>query len=412
MKTKRNYQALLAVIAAATFTTSVRAAPEAVPGEFVVQLRADSFQGLSAGSRGLDSVEPLGTGTLLVKSSAGIEAVRKLPAVARVEPNYIYRRLEAPDWTLENNGQTNCGGERGTPGIDVKARDAWKISTGSPDVVVAVIDTGIDINHPRLREQILVNEAELRGKPGIDDDENGYVDDTYGFDFTANSGLTGDNNGHGTFCAGQIAASADASDGIAGLAPRTRILPVKFLDADGSGTLANAIRAIDYAVERGARVLSNSWGGADYSALLEDAVKRAESKGVLFVAAAGNDGSNLSRRPVYPAAFPEGNVVSVAAVTNNGYLAPFSNFGAKVHLAAPGGFLLGLQPGGGVTCESGTSMAAPLVAATAALVLAKEPGLSAEEVKARLMTTATKLSDLEGKIASGGMINALEALQK
>jgi subtilisin family serine protease len=401
MNQRKIIAAALAAFLAPLFAS---ASPDAVPGEFVVRLKPGV---LSAFQLGAES-ESLSADTLLVKGVKA-ETLRGQPGVDLVEPNYIYRALESFDWGLENLGQKNCHNQRGVAGMDVKARDAWQITKGRDSVVVAVIDTGVDVEHPRLREKILVNEAEAAGAEGVDDDRNGYVDDVYGYDFTREKGLSGDDNGHGTFCAGQIAASA-GDDGIAGLAPDVKLLPVKFLDSQGGGTLANAIKAIDYAVARGATVLSNSWGGGQRSALLEASIRSAQEKGVVFVAAAGNSGANNERNPTYPASYPVSNVISVAAVNNTGELSRFSNHGRNVHVAAPGAGLLGLRPQGGTACLSGTSMAAPYVAAAAALTQSLQPGMSAEAIKARIISTSTAMPGFGGSIA-GGLLNTHALLQ-
>jgi len=407
MKKVINQGRILAAILGALGSIPAMANLDAVPGEFVVKMKPGAMHSLSAIAA--LKTDRLDEETFLVKGST-LPSLRANKAVEKAEPNYLYRSLSALDWSLENSGQADCGGAQGTAGIDVKANDAWKITKGSEQVIVAVIDTGVEISSPRLRDKIQVNQAEAGGQPGVDDDRNGFIDDTYGFDFVSESGITADENGHGTFCAGAIASALTENDGVAGLSPNVKILPVRFLNSAGEGTLANAIKAIDYSVSRGAKVLSNSWGGGQHSALLEESIQRAKEAGVVFVAAAGNNGSSNDRYAVYPASYALSNVIAVTAVDNKGQLPYFANTGSSVHIAAPGVNMLGLQRDGTTTCASGTSMAAPLVAAAAGLMLSQNPALSPEAVKEKIIRSATPLPALAGKVASGGMLNAYGAL--
>lgn len=387
------------------------AAVEAVPGEFVVRMKP-GLHALMAPKLpvGVHVRESLSADKILVKAGS-LAAAAQIPGAALAEPNYIYRaQKRAFDWSLENLGQADCRGGQGPAGIDVRAVPAWKISTGE-GVTVAVLDTGVDVENPRLASRIDINEAEASGQPGVDDDGNGYVDDVKGYDFVSERGIGDDDHGHGTFCAGMIATAGAEEDILQGLAPGAKILPVKFLTRDGAGTLADAVRAFDYALARGAKVISASWGGGERSQLLEEAVIRANAQGVLVVAAAGNDGSSFDSAPAFPAAYKLPNVIAVAAINRGGNLTYFSNFSpSSVHIAAPGENLLGLVIGGRAECMSGTSMATPQVAAAAALILAKSPGLSPAAVKAKLMQTATRLPSLEGKVASG-LLNVFEAVK-
>lgn len=405
MKKVINRGRILAAVFVSLASVPAIAGPAAVPGEFVVKMKPGAIHSFSANAA--IKAERIGAETMLIKGST-LEALRAENSVEVAEPNFIYHSLGELDWGLENNGQLDCGGATGAAGIDVKAKDAWKITAGSEQVIVAVIDTGVEINNPSLEGKVLINEAEAKGQAGVDDDRNGFIDDTYGYDFVSNRGIATDDNGHGTFCAGAIASLQTGP--VAGLAPNVKVLPVKFLSSAGSGTLADAVKAIDYSVSRGAKVLSNSWGGGQYSAILEDSIKRAQSAGAIFVAAAGNNGSSNDRYPTYPASYAVSNVIAVTAVNNRGELPAFANTGSTVHIAAPGVNLHGLTAGGGTECRSGSSMAAPLVAATAGLVLSQNPALSAEEVKAKIIQSSSRLPSLEGKISSGGMLNAYGAL--
>lgn len=252
--------------------------------------------------------------------------------------------------------------------------EAWTLSEGSNSVVVAVIDSGVDYFHPDLRNNIAVNAAELNGQPGVDNDGNGYVDDIYGWDFYNDRANGFDDNGHGTHCAGVIAAEKNGI-GIRGIAPRVKVLPVKFLGANGGGDTADAIHAIDYAVARGAKILSNSWGGGGASTLLDDAIQRAVNQGVIFVAAAGNNALDIDASPNYPANYA--NVISVGSSDSYDERSSFSNYGSRsVELFAPGSSILSTFPNGQYRVMSGTSMAAPQVSGALALAVSIRPGIS------------------------------------
>ncbi len=270
----------------------------------------------------------------------------------------------------------------------VNAPDAWKITEGTAEVIVAVIDSGVDYFHPDLRNNIAVNEAEKNGRPGVDDDGNGYVDDIYGYDFHNDRPNGYDDNGHGTHCAGIIAAEKNAI-GIRGMAPKVKILPIKFLGASGSGDTADAIRAIDYAVSRGARILSNSWGGGGASPLLNDAIQRATNRGAIFVAAAGNESNDNDLNPTYPANYA--NVISVGSTDAGDRRSSFSNYGNQsVMIYAPGTEIHSTFPNGQYRPMSGTSMATPQVSGAIALGLSLERDLSRKTIADALCATSTQ----------------------
>lgn len=342
------------------------------------------------------------------------------PSVELVEPNYIFTIDQLPNdplfgnlWGLKNTGQSD-GASVGTPGTDIGVEKAWDITTGSHKVLVAVIDTGVNYKHPDLQGNIWSNAAEAKGRAGIDDDGNGYVDDIHGIDVSNAVNPSSDpmdDHGHGTHCAGIIGARGNDSKGIVGVNWKVQIMPLKFLSANGSGTMEGAIRAIDYATRMGAKIMSNSWGAAISGAvLLEQAVQRAEKAGALFVAAAGNNGLNIDDMDYYPATIKARSLIAVAAVDNKGQLASFSNYGKeKVHVAGPG---VGIYSSilDGYASWSGTSMATPHVAGVAALLLAKEPQLTNVRLKDRLLKTARPLPSLRNKVVTG-LVNAQFALQ-
>lgn len=403
------------------FASSVFAAqPESVPGEFIVKLKTPLHaekSALNALAQRFGSIKSTIPGRdIVVVKRASFEnidsAVKGLgadPLVEYVEPNYIYRINKTPNdpmlgqlWGMNNTT---------TAGVDVGALQAWDIETGNPNLVIAVIDTGVNYNHPDLVNNVWTNEAEANGKPGVDDDGNGVIDDIHGYNAITNSGDPLDDHGHGSHCSGTIAGQGDDGKGIVGVAWHAKIMGVKFLSAEGSGTLEDAIKGIDYATKMGAKIMSNSWGGGGFSQTLLDAIQRASDAGSLFVAAAGNEANNNDSSPGYPASYNTPNMLAVAAIDNRGQLASFSNYGkGKVHVAAPGVGITSSINTGGYATWSGTSMATPHVSGVAALVMSHEPDLSAVEVRNRIITTAKKLGTLRGKVSSGGAANAFLAL--
>ncbi len=289
----------------------------------------------------------------------------------------------------------------------ISAEKSWAISKGNKEIVVADIDTGVDYNHPDLTNNIWRNPNPSN--------ENDLV----GFDFANNDSLPFDDMGHGTHTAGTLGAVGGNGVGISGVSQKVSIMILKFLAASGSGTTSDAVKSIDYAVKNGARVLSNSWGGKvdkkeepENRALIE-AIQRAHKANVLFVAAAGNDGANNDEIPVYPAAIDLPNILTVASSNDSDRRSFFSNFGPKtVHVAAPGSNIYSTIPGGKYTQFSGTSMACPHVAGLAALILSVNPDLTAEQVKSIIMDTVDPLPAFEGKIVTGGRVNAAAALMR
>ena len=288
---------------------------------------------------------------------------------------------------------------------------SWSRVTDAEDVVVAVLDTGIDYNHPDLEANLWRNTGEIQGN-GVDDDGNGYVDDYYGINAITGNGDPLDDHGHGTHVAGVIGAEGNNSLGVVGVSWRVQIMSLKFLDSRGLGSLASALRALNYLEEmrrRGVnvRVANNSWGGAPYSQMLFEAIERLNGLEVMVIAAAGNVGSNndTSDRD-YPAGFELPNVVSVAAIDEAGELASFSNFGpTSVDLAAPGDRILSTFRGGTYQYLSGTSMAAPFVSGAFALALSVKPDIENRRLKSLLLSSASVLPGLSGKVRSGASLN-------
>lgn len=342
------------------------------------------------------------------------------------------------------------GNQWGMNQIGVK--EAWAGSgKGSDQVVVAVIDTGVDYTHEDLVDNMWRNpgEAGALANNGIDDDGNGYVDDVVGWDFVSNDNkpydfttsvldmlFGGGNPGHGTHCAGNVAARADNGKGVVGVAPNVKIMALRFLSEKGGGTTADAVKAVKYGVDMGANVLSNSWGSegddpADPATqLLKDAITYAQDKNVLFVAAAGNGhqgvgyDNDTDSKPAYPASYDMDVIVSVAAIDVNGALGSFSNWGARgVDIAAPGVKVFSTVvdnkysdtvidiPGMMTATWDGTSMAAPHVSGAAALYLSKNPGASYRQVKDALLASVKKTPVMNGKSVSGGQLDVRALMQ-
>jgi subtilisin family serine protease len=431
----------LAALCSAAPALSAEAAPEKtlpamVPGEVVVRFadKTASRAGvLGKTARALAARETTAlslSGCALFRLEAGEDprqAARTAaadPDVLWAEPNYIYTLRAVPDdpdfgrqWPLENTGQSG-----GAPGADISAVAAWDVETGSPDAVIAIIDTGLDLGHPDMAANIWRNPGEIAGN-GLDDEGNGYMDDLHGWDFVEATGCASgedcaapdndpsDFHGHGTHVASIAAAAANNGLGIAGVAYGSRVMPVRagYKSASGSGLIesVDAASAIVYAAENGARVINLSFGDYEKSNLIEEAMAFAAARGALVAAAAGNDNSSSL---MYPAASGNMAVMAVGATDQLDRRAAFSNYGDWVDVSAPGVTIYAAWPGAGYRTMSGTSMAAPHVAGTAALVLSRFPELGPEEVKSRVMRSADTLDSLSGMNATSGRINALSAL--
>lgn len=415
-------------------------------------------------------------------SSKVIQALTQNPAVEYVQPNYAIHLLEdysihdrlrraalqkmlarhpmddsgdkkyvdnpdIPDVPRQGSGPDPLAGSQWGM-IDIGVKDAWKVTKGSPDMIVAVIDTGVDYTHEDLLPNIWRNPHEIPNN-GIDDDKNGYIDDVIGWDFVSNDNkpydlavpplqlLAGGNPGHGTHCAGNVAARSDNAIGVAGVAPNVKIMAVRFISEKGQGNTADAIKAIKYAVDNGAKVLSNSWGSegedpndGESNKALRDAVQYAQDHGVLFIAAAGNGhqgvgyDNDTDAKPSYPATYNFENIVSVAALDSSDNLGSFSNWGAKsVHIGAPGVKIFSTVVGSGYSDTvidqfgfhatwDGTSMATPHVAGAAALYWSAHPEKTWRDVKAALLSSAKKIPALQGKVVSEGKLDVKALLNQ
>ena len=395
-----------------------------------VEDEAILVQNLDVAGAGLYAVQDVDLPRLLARLNAD-------PRIAYAEPNWIYRvdpivsddpvhiegRAEAnPNDPMYNDlyGMKNTGQTGGKAGADIKAYKAWEQSTGSRNVLVAIIDTGVDYTHEDLTDNIWTNPGEsgndASGKDkrtnGVDDDGNGFIDDWHGWDFANKDNDPKDDHSHGTHCAGTIGGVGDNGKGVVGVNWKVGILPIKFLKGNGSGTLADAVLSIDYATKMKAHLMSNSWGGGGFTKTMEDSIIAASKAGILFVAAAGNNSSDNDKKPHYPSSYETENVLAVAAVDHNAGIASFSCYGlTSVDVGAPGVDILSSVTGNTYKKFSGTSMATPHVAGAAALIWSVLPQLSHLDVKARLMNTAVGISALAGKTVTGGMIDVASAME-
>ncbi len=344
-----------------------------------------------------------------------ITQLRQYPAVEYAEPNYLqYLDLTPNDprypemWGLNNTGQTG-----GTPDADINAPQAWNFTTGSPSMVVAVIDSGMDLNHEDLRANRWTNPGEIAGN-GIDDDGNGFIDDVHGWDFWDNDNDPTDTSpacgGHGTHTAGTVGAVGNNGIGVTGVNWPVQLMTLRafgaFLGFLCTARTADIIAAIEYYTNFGVRVSNNSYGGTQFSQAQQDAIRASHS---VFVAAAGNDGVNNDVQPHFPASYPLDNIIAVAATDDDDQMASFSNFGQmSVDIGAPGVSILSTLPGNAYGLLDGTSMATPHVAGVAALLLADDPTLTNNEVKWRILKSVDPIGL---PVLTGGRLNANRAFQ-
>jgi subtilisin family serine protease len=411
---------------------------EAVSGEVLVKLR-----GMAAAARGQLEQQLDADDSRELASDLGIRRIhsrtfdvetliaflRADPSVAYVEPNYILHAAAVPDepqfvnlWGLRNAGQSVNGMGGGSTGADIHATGAWNLSTGSRRNVVAVIDTGFDYNHPDLKANVWSAPAAF--SVTIDGVTTTCAAGTHGFNAITSTCDPLDDNDHGSHVAGTIGAVGQNSRGVVGVNWTASIMASKFLDATGNGTLANAINALEFAIQAktafastagaNVRVLNNSWVGGGFSQALLDEINRARTNGMLFVAAAGNDSSNNDAEMAYPADYTHSgatSIISVAATDNDDQLASFSNYGRSlVHLGAPGVNILSTTRGNTYRYFSGTSMATPHVSGAAALVLSK-CALSTSQLKTAILHNVDVLGSLTGWVSSNGRLNVEKALR-
>jgi len=300
------------------------------------------------------------------------------------------------------------------------ALDAWQLSQGSRHIIVAIVDTGIDINHPDLKNNLWVNPGESgldkfgnnKATNGIDDDNNGFIDDVHGWNFVHNNNHIKDNHNHGTHIAGIVGAEGGNNFGITGIAPKVSLMILKYYDPNsGSNNLINTIKAFDYAVKMNAHVINYSGGGTEFSKPEFEAVKRAEQKGILFVAAAGNEYSNSDIKKYYPADYDLDNIISVTAIDPDLRVLSTSNYGVRtVDIAAPGENIYSTLPGGGFGNMTGTSQATAFVSGVAALLMAHNRDFDAKAVRKYILKTGDSLDWLKDKTRTSKKLNIYRTL--
>ncbi|MBL8765103.1 MAG: S8 family serine peptidase [Phycisphaerae bacterium] len=345
-----------------------------------------------------------------VGGAAGVVEFAEVDFILRADltPNDTYYSLE---WGLNNTGQT-VAGDPGTNNCDIDAPAAWDLTTGSSAVVIGCIDTGIRKTHEDLSANIWTNPGDSTVN-GVDNDGNGYRDDTWGWNFYANTNNPNDDNGHGSHTAGTVGAQGNNGKGVAGVAWNCKLAALKFLGSTGSGSTSGAIAAINYCVGKGIKVSNNSWGGPGSSSL-STAISNARAAGHLLVVAAGNSGVNIDTSPTYPASYTYDNIISVAAVNNDFGRASFSNYGASsVDLGAPGVMVASCynSSNSAYVYMDGTSMATPHVTGVAALVWSRYPSWTYAQVRSRILSTVRPAASLSGKCTTGGVLNAANAVQ-
>lgn len=438
-------RSLIGFFAASSLLCSLAVADEVkvVPGEYLIKFKASVGGAAVAhskiqGKASLKGSFPgIGVYQISLKSTeekVNIEALKADPDVEYIEPNYILTKNEvepnAPvdlqsvnDVLASGTMDSSSAYYQSSAATGVEAAWALESSAQSTEkVIVAIVDTGLDKNHRVFRPYngttsggtgaLWVNKLEANGTPGVDDDQNGFVDDIHGYNFISNTGNFYDDDNHGTHVAGIVvgaglnifASNLDES--------KILIMPLKFLDGDGSGTTANAVRAIYYAIENGARIINNSWGGAGYSSALHDAVTHAYDNRVLVVSAAGNYSTNNDSKPMYPANYDVPSNIAIASTSSYDSLSGFSNYGVRtVHIGSPGEGINSTVPGNQFMRMWGTSMAAPFVSGMAALALREAPSLSGYQLKQLVIDQADYISNLQNDVSSSARINALKVIE-
>ncbi len=356
----------------------------------------------------------------------GLSVVKLPPGMTVEKALHVFNKANGILYAQPNYQVKICSTIPDDPRFDelwgmtrINAPEAWDISIGSSQIIIAVIDTGVDYTHPDLVANMWVNEAEFNGTQGFDDDGNGFVDDIYGYDFCNDDGNPMDDHYHGTHCAGTIGAVGNNSQGVAGVCWNVRIMAIKFLDSGGGGWTSDAIESVEYSILMGANLSSNSWGGVDYNQGLKDAIDAAGAAGMLFVAAAGNpydsENPNNDESPRYPASLVCDSIIAVMATDHSDVRSIWPSTGnssaygpTSVDLGAPGTNILSCQPGNNYQYLNGTSMATPHVAGACAILWSINPMLSNIEVKDIILQTVDKT--LPGLCASEGRLNLYNAI--
>jgi subtilisin family serine protease len=408
---------VIAVLAAVAFAAPAEAAAPAASDRLLVGFedgvsKTRQEQVLeAAGGRISQRFGAVRGGRLAVvrpRSGTGADTLRRRlegDAVAYAEPDYLQFASATPNDPYYGFEYALVDG---AADHDIDAPGAWGTRTSCSKV--AILDTGIDTDHPDLAAN--VHKSDDKPGNGKDDDKNGFVDDTYGYNAIKGKGSGEDDNGHGTHVAGVVAARGNNAGGTAGVCWSAKLGAVKFMNANGKGSTSDAIEGIEYAVKTGYKIVNCSFGSSAKSSALHDAVDYAQEKNVLLVVAAGNAGEDIDSSPVYPASYGDSNILAVAASTADDTLASFSNYGAEsVDVAAPGDDIVSTYLGGGYKMLSGTSMAAPYAAGAAALLRKQESDATYGDLRYAIRHKVDLPPALNGKVRYDGRLNAAKALE-
>lgn len=416
--------------------------PKVIPGEYLIKFKASSggaaiAQMKLSGKASLKGSFP-GMGILQVSmksadEKANFEALKNDPDVEYIEPNFVLDKSEIePHGPVERlsyeqvvnaNAVSTDSSVYSQSAANTGVASTWPIlsplASSSDKVIVAVVDTGLDRYHDVFKPvanggtgALWINQAEANGAPGVDDDQNGFVDDINGWNFINNTNNFVDDDDHGTHVAGIVVGTGQNIFARPLQESKLLIMPLKFLGGNGSGSTSNAIRAIYYAVNNGARVINNSWGGASYSRSLHDAIIYAYDHRVLVVSAAGNYANNNDQIPMYPSNYDVPSNLAVASTSRYDDLSSFSNYGAStVNVGSPGEYIESTVPGNATMSMSGTSMATPFVAGMAGLAFREAPSLSGYQMKQLILQTAQQNGYLNGLVSTSARIDALYLIQ-
>src|SRR6266700_546643 len=395
------------------------------PGADLTQLNA------ALGTRVLSTFAAIG-GLQTLELAAGADAqslialYQQSGLVEYAEPDFIVEASLAPNdpryldgslWGLHNTGIYG-----GVPGADIRAPEGWDTQSTASNIIVAVIDTGARFTHEDLAANMWVNPGESgrdalgldKSTNGMDDDGDGFIDDVHGINAILGTGIPNDDQGHGTHVSGTIGAVGNNSVGVVGVTWRVQLMACKFLDAQGNGSISDAISCIDFARSHGANIINASWGSTTFtSSALHDAVQSARDAGIIWVAAAGNSGADNDATPLYPASYEFDNIIAVAATTRTDDLANFSNYGAtNVDLGAPGASILstGILSDSDYSYIDGSSFSAADVSCACAIVWAHFPTDNYHQVVNRILSGVDPLPSLAGKCVTGGRLNLFKAL--
>lgn len=395
-------------------------AAEPVSGEFIIRLKSSGVSKVHQKLRGKAFLKGAfahkGLFHLTSVDSSLVEELKADPEVLYVEPNYILSAIQPTEASQPVSASSAGAATYSQTQAAIYAEAAWDLASAA-DInnrpIVAVVDTGLDSSHPVFTRSnsVWINPGEIAGN-GVDDDFNGYIDDVSGWNFISNRNNFFDDEGHGTHVAGIVLGATQDIVNAPSIEAKIRLMPLKFLDANGSGSTSGAINAIYYAVNMGAKVINCSWGGGSYSRALHDAITYAYEEGTLVVTAAGNYASDNNTVAMYPANYDVPSNLAIAATTDSDRLASFSNFGTRtVHLASPGVYVFSTLPGGWYGSMSGTSMAAPLVAGAAALAFREASAMTGYQMKELILASATPVSGLANSVKSSSRINMETLIQ-